>query len=376
MTALESLRGRLVEWLVAAAYPLWSRNGIDHRSGGFIEALDMHGKALGLPRRARVHPRQIYAFAQAQGFGWHGDGAAIVRRGLDYFTNYYQRRDGLFRALVDVDGTPLDERALLYDQAFALLGFAAAATALNASAEFEERALELRHLIEVRLGADDGSYRSEETSEGHRESNPHMHLLEAYLAWAEIGRDSGWAERVRRLIDVSLSRFIHPDSGALGESYLATWQPTPGIAGRIIEPGHQFEWAWLLLRSERWHDGPLRDAALRLISIGNRFGLRNGVAINALYDDFTVKDGNARCWPQTERLKAALLAAMLTGQPDYWSMAEAAAGSLFGYLNTTVPGLWLDVQLPGGELPESTVPASTLYHLVGAITALNLARAG
>jgi mannose/cellobiose epimerase-like protein (N-acyl-D-glucosamine 2-epimerase family) len=377
MMALESLRGRLVEWLVATAYPLWSRNGIDHHNGGFIEALDMHGNALALPRRARVHPRQIYAFAQAQGFGWQGDGRAIVRRGLEYFTKYYRRPDGLFRALVDVNGASLDDRALLYDQAFALLGFAAAATALDARDEFEARALELRHLIDVRLAAGDGSYRSEETLEDYRESNPHMHLLEAYLAWAEIGCDSGWAECARRIADVAVSRFIYPESGALGESYLAaTWRPTPGIAGRIIEPGHQFEWAWLLLRCERWHVAPLREAALRLISIGEQYGVRDGVAINALYDDFTVKDGNARCWPQTERLKAALLAATLTRQPHYWSMADAAANSLCGYLDASVPGLWLDVQLPGGEFLESTAPASTFYHLVGAIAALNRAQAG
>jgi mannose/cellobiose epimerase-like protein (N-acyl-D-glucosamine 2-epimerase family) len=376
MTALQSLRDRLVEWLVAAAYPLWSRNGIDHRSGGFIEALDMQGDALALPRRARVHPRQIYAFAQARDFGWQGDAEAIVLRGLEYFTQYYRRPDGLFRALVAVDGAFLDERALLYDQAFALLGFAAAATLLDARGEFEARALELRHLIDVRLAAADGSYRSEEKSEAYRESNPHMHLLEACLAWAEIGCDAGWGERARSLVDVALSRFINPDSGALGESYLATGEPTPGVAGRIIEPGHQFEWAWLLLRCERWHPAPPRDAALQLISVGERHGVRNGVAINALYDDFTVKDGNARCWPQTERLKAALLAATLTGQPHYGSMAEAAAESLCGYLNASVPGLWLDVRLPGGQFLKSTAPASTFYHLVGAIAGLNRAQAG
>jgi mannose/cellobiose epimerase-like protein (N-acyl-D-glucosamine 2-epimerase family) len=375
MTPLESLRGRLVKWLVGSAYPVWSRNGIDHRNGGFVEALDMQGTPLALPRRARIPPRQIYAFSQAQRFGWEGNGAAIVRRGMEYFNTYYRRRDGLFRALVDVNGRPLDERALLYDQAFALLGFAAAATVLDARAEFEERALALRELIEVRLRSDDGSYFSEEKSADHRESNPHMHLLEAYLAWAEIGRDLGWAEHVRGLVDVALLRFILPDSGAIGEFSPATLGPAPRIEPQVIEPGHQFEWAWLLLRCERWHDAPLRDAALRLISIGDRFGVRNGVAINALHDDFTVKDGNARCWPQTERLKAALLAAMLTGQSQYWSMAEAAAGSLFGYLNTSVPGLWLDVHLPGETL-ESTAPASTFYHLVGAIVALNLARAG
>jgi mannose/cellobiose epimerase-like protein (N-acyl-D-glucosamine 2-epimerase family) len=279
--------------------------------------------------------------------------------------------------LVDVNGIPLDERALLYDQAFALLGFAASATALDARAEFEERALELSHFIDVRLRTDDGSYRSEEKLAHQREANPHMHLLEAYLAWAEIGRDTGWAERVRGLINVALSRFMLPESGALGEFFPDSGRSARGIAHQVIEPGHQFEWAWLLLRCERWHDAPLRDAALRLISIGDQFGVRNGVAVNALNVDFTVKDGNARCWPQTERLKAALLAAMLTGEPQYWSMAEAAAARLFSYLNTSMPGLWLDVHLPGGEILESTAPASTLYHLVGAIAALNhLARAG
>jgi mannose/cellobiose epimerase-like protein (N-acyl-D-glucosamine 2-epimerase family) len=371
MSTLEPLRARLVEWLAAAAYPLWSRNGIDSRNGGFVEALDRNGRALALPRRARVQPRQLHAFSQARSFGWRGDAADIVRRGMDYFTAHYQRRDGLFRTLADVDGASLDERALLYDQAFALLGYAAAATALDACGEFEGRALELRHLLECRLSAGDGSYYSEEESEGHRESNPHMHLLEAYLAWAEIGNDAGWAVGVRNLAELALSRFIRADNGALGESYAATWQPAPGIAGRIIEPGHQFEWAWLLFRCERWHLPDLRDAALRLISVGEDFGVHNGVAINALLNDLTIKDANARLWPQTERLKAALLAAALTGEPRYWSMAEAAAMSLIPYLNTAVPGLWLDVRLPSGEFVDSPVPASTFYHVVVAIAALN-----
>jgi mannose/cellobiose epimerase-like protein (N-acyl-D-glucosamine 2-epimerase family) len=41
------------------------------------------------------------------------------------------------------------------------------------------------------------------------------------------------------------------------------------------------------------------------------------------------------------------------------------------YLNTPVPGLWLDLRLPSGELVDSPAPASTFYHLVGAIAALN-----
>jgi mannose/cellobiose epimerase-like protein (N-acyl-D-glucosamine 2-epimerase family) len=370
VSTLDTLRTHFVKWLADAAYPLWSDRGIDPRNGGFVETLNQNGVALAHPRRARVHPRQVYAFAQAPAFGWRGDATAIVSRGMDYFTRCYQRPDGLFRAMADADGAPLDDRALLYDQAFALLGYAAAAVALDARAEFERRALALRQVMAARLGTGDGSFHSEERCAGY-ESNPHMHLLEAYLAWAEISQDSGWAAGVSSIVDLALSRFIRQDSGALGESFDSRWRPSPEIGGRIFEPGHHFEWAWLLLRCERWHRLPLRATALRLIAIGEQFGVHQGVAVNALYDDFTVKDGSARFWPQTERLKASLLAAALTGEPRYRSMAEAAAMSWSSYLSTSVPGLWRDLRLPGGEFVDSPAPASTFYHVVGAIMALD-----
>ena len=373
MSALEELYAHLEAWLIEAAYPLWVNIGIDARNGGFVEAVDQSGMPLAQPRRARIHPRQVFAFAHAAELGWRGDVAPILGRGMDYFTRFYQRPDGLFRALADTDGAPLDDSAVLYDQAFALLGYAAAATAQGARGAYENRALDLRRAIDSRFGADSGTFYSLEQPSNHRESNPHMHLLEAYLAWAEIGLAPEWAEGVRNLVDVALSRFIRKDSGAIGESYLASGEPSPGSQGRLIEPGHQFEWAWLLLRCEPWQRAPLRAAALRLISMGEQFGVHDGVAVNALHD-FTIADGNARFWPQTERLKAALLAATLTDERRHWSAAEAAAASFAQYLDTRIPGLWFDLRLPGGKLVDSPAPASTFYHLVGAMMALKLAR--
>src|SRR5260221_8043684 len=135
---LAALRGRLLEWLVDRAYPLWARHGVDVRSGAFIEALGQDGRALPWPLRIRVQPRQIYAFASVAAFGWpDGPARTIVRRGVDAMIAAYRRTDGFYRALVDERGRVLDDRALLYDQAFVLLGLAAAGVALDARAEFE-----------------------------------------------------------------------------------------------------------------------------------------------------------------------------------------------------------------------------------------------
>ena len=368
---LRALRDELVSWLVESAYPLWARSGVDPVNGGFMEMLAQDGSPLQRPRRARVQPRQVFSFALASRFGWTGDHRRIVRRGIDYFVAHYLRSDGLFRTLAGIDGAPMDDRALLYDQAFALLGYAGSAQALEARDEFEPRAVALRNAIEAQLAGGGGAFHSDETRGPVFESNPHMHLLEACLAWTEIGRDPGWEEWVRQLVRLAIERFIRADTGALGEVFGGDWRPAPGTAGRIVEPGHQFEWAWLLMRAARGQPGPLRDAALRLILIGERAGVHDGVAINSLLDDLTVHDANARLWPQTERLKAALLAARLTGESWYWSMAAAAAASLPPYFKTRVTGLWLDIREPGGNIIEAPAPASSFYHVAGAILALS-----
>ena len=370
MNDLQASRRWLVDWLCQAAYPLWSRYGIDPSSGSFVEALDQNAAALVCARRARIHPRQVYAFAQARRLGWQGEVSGIIERGMTYFLTHYRRPDGLFLTLAAADGSVQDGRALLYDQAFVLLGYAAAAAALGARDRWEASALELRLLIDRHLLTDAGAYRAEAGAEGY-ESNPHMHLLEAYLAWADISEEPGWRQGVQRLVDLALRRFIRSDDGAIGEFYSATWQPMPGASGNSIEPGHQFEWAWLFVRCEPYLVSAQREAAFRLIHIGETYGVHRGVAINALLDDFSVSDDHARFWPQTERLKAALTAARLTGETRYWSMAVSAAASFFPYIETETAGQWYDVQRPTGHVIAAVAPASSFYHLVGALVVLN-----
>jgi mannose/cellobiose epimerase-like protein (N-acyl-D-glucosamine 2-epimerase family) len=370
---LAALRDRLREWLVGAAYPLWARQGIDPSSGGFVELLSQDGSPLPNPRRARVQPRQVSAFAHAAALGWRGDVAGIVRAAMGYLEVNYRREDGFYRTLISADGAVLDNRALLYDQAFMLLGFSSAAVALDARIQFERRALDLKDAIERHWRGATGGFCSGEVNPGLRESNPHMHLLEACLAWSNIGSDRSWAAWTDEIADLALERFVRPQSGALGEVFTPDWNPAPGTAGRIIEPGHQFEWAWLLLQCRR-RNWPARIAqALRLIAIGEDAGVRGEVAVNALLDDFSDHDLNARLWPQTERLKCTLLAASVTGERRYLALAAQAAESLFIYLDTPVAGLWLDLRRPDGSLIDQPAPASTFYHLVGAITALDTA---
>ncbi len=361
----------LLHWLRVDAYPLWATQGYDRVQGGFQESLTDAGPGAPQPHRARVQARQIYSFARAASLGWSPEQAArLVSEGLEYFLAHYLRPDGLFRTLVAPDGSALDDRAVLYDQAFALLALAESQSVLGPQPELLDTGRLLRTAIYQQLKRSGPGFYSGVPDQLPLLANPHMHLLEAALSWMRVGEDAAWSALAAEIVALALSRFIDPAIGALREHFDADWMPLAGIAGRIVEPGHQFEWAWLLLRWDAAEGGAVRQAAVRLAQLGETHGIREGVAINELLDDFSVRDGDARLWPQTERLKAAVRLAAVTGDARYWSMAVKAAQGLRRYFDTAVPGLWFDRLTASGRFVPQPAPASSFYHIVCAIDEL------
>lgn len=374
---------RLERWLLTDAYPVWAERGWDETRGGFHERLTADGPAASDARRVRVQLRQIYSFARAPALGWREDTRSLVARGLAHLFARYRRPDGLVRTLVAPDGSAVDDRALLYDQAFALLAFAEAHRLLGPEGGLRQAAEALLDRIYTVYERAEWGFRSEEASERPLSSNPHMHLLEAALAWRSVSDDFRWRRLTDYLVEVALHYMVDARAGILREYFEVAGTDCPAIAARLVEPGHQFEWAWLLLCAGSARDAvpghpsapnevatPLFDAAARLIEISEKHGVRDGVAVNSLLDDMTVHDPHARLWPQTERLKAHALMARVTGERRHWRLAAEAAESLERYLDTGPRGLWHDVRLPHGSFPHEPSPASSFYHIVRAIEEL------
>jgi mannose/cellobiose epimerase-like protein (N-acyl-D-glucosamine 2-epimerase family) len=365
---LEREHASLLRWLLTEAYPLWSSWGFDEASGAFAESLTPAGPIAGQPHRARVVTRQIYSYARAADLGWsRPDASRLVAAGLEYFLAHYRRSDGLFRTLVADDGTTLDDRAFLYDQAFVLLALAESQTLLGRQPELLQIAQFLRVALYERMKKASAGFSSGVPDALPLQSNPHMHLLESALSWSRVDGDPAWQALADEIVPLALTRFIDAGTGAVREHFDANWSPLAGIPGRIVEPGHQFEWAWLLLCWGKATQGEAYRAAQRLVQIGEAHGIREGIAINALLDDFSVHDGEARLWPQTERLKAAVRLAAMTREPHYWSMAAQAAAGLRRYLDTGVRGLWYDRLTVDGQFLQQPAPASSFYHIVSAI---------
>ncbi|MGH6910773.1 MAG: AGE family epimerase/isomerase, partial [Phenylobacterium sp.] len=121
---LPALSRRLDDWLDVSALPLWWSLGADHQWGGYHDSLSLTGRPVVGPRRARVQMRQVYVYAAAGASGWNGPWLQAMEHGLAFFEGHFRRSDGLFRSSVNDRGAPVDDVATLYDQAFALLGWA------------------------------------------------------------------------------------------------------------------------------------------------------------------------------------------------------------------------------------------------------------
>mgnify|MGYP003575421215 CR=1 FL=1 len=363
---LNELQAWYSNWLCDAAYPLWSTKGVDP-GGGFHERLGQDGRPFAERRRSRVTPRQAYCFAMGPSLGWRGDAAALVEHGIQFWNAKFRRPDGLYRTLINADGSVSDDRVLTYDQAFGLLALNLGATLDHWRAERERQACELLKLVLEHTRRASGGFENGVPPSLPLESNPHMHLFEAMLAGCEVSSEPNlWQPLADEIAGFALAHFVD-GNGAVHEFFGDDWQFAPGTPGRIVEPGHQFEWAWLLLRWAGDRHPQARAAALKMIQWAETQGVRDGVALQQLLDDGSPHDPGARLWPQTERLKAGALAPRITGEARYLAMTVSAAETLRRYLGTPIPGLWYDRITPQGEMVDEPAPASTFYHLVVAI---------
>ena len=169
-----------------------------------------------------------------------------------------------------------------------------------------------------------------------------------------------------------ITRWIEPRGGAMREFFTSDWAPAADQGSRA-EPGHQYEWAWLLLRYGRYAgDVRIIPVALRLIEFGEKYGVDpvRHVAINACLDNGAPVDRTARLWPQAERIKAGCLAGEMTGEPRYFRIAVEATRVLTGYLDTPLQGLWRDRMQEDGRFVVEPAPASSFYHIVSAAAEL------
>lgn len=359
-------------WLAQDVFPLWSKQGIDPRTGAFVECLSRDGQAMDNPRRAMVQARQIYSFAEAARMGIlaKSDVQGIVRKAVDVLIANYSLENGAFVHSADTNGKPVAAHTDLYTQAFALFGMAEAYGMLGDS-KIKQRAEKLMSYLRRVRRIEDGGYSELIDGKVAFEANPHMHMFEAAIAWMKVDKDSLWREFAAEIEQLCRTKFVDPASGALCEHFEKGWKPQRESEGFVWEPGHHFEWAWLLVQYAEVAGQNAGELPFQLFKVADKMGVKNKIALDEVWSSGKIKKASARFWPQSERVKAAVALGALAPKAEQKQFAQAADDGLeqlFKYFENIRPGLWEDTRSESGSMVNQPAKASSLYHIINAMS--------
>ena len=362
----------LSNWLNDKALPMWADAGYDSGVSLFHERLRLDGVPLpGCPRRLMVQARQIYVFSHAT-----LTGKLDARRQLEWtfeaLTRHFHhpKLPGRWIFSTNPDGSPADTRCDCYSLAFLLFALAWLYR-LQPDAYLIELADEIYGVLDGPLAATGGGVLDGLPSpDGFVRQNPNMHLLEACLALHEATGRSADLCRASSLAQLFSTSLFDGKASALPEMHAHGWLPVHEPPA-WYEPGHHFEWVWLLRRLARTSSFDADEIVPLLLQRAASEGLdAEGFAIDRVEIASRRRTPSRRCWGTCEYLKAcAAQAEALPHEHDLWAARAARALSALhsGFLATPVPGLWYDRIDHRGNPLSIDVPASSLYHIAMAL---------
>lgn len=358
---------RLTDWLKLQAIPLWSGRGLDDVSGASCERLLASGQVDSeIDIRVRVQARQAFCFAAAQCRGWCHNGATLAKGLLEFVENKARVQVGKpgFGHLLNSQLTLIDQRVDLYDHAFFLLAYAWQYR-VTKSEYWLEQAEKLVSYLDSEFAAPNGGWYEGSYVHSCRRQNPHMHLLEAFLALYEATSEARWLARAGEIIALFQTIFFNAKKSVLFEFFNLDWSYSVGTAGATVEPGHMFEWVWLLDWYERCSGRPVGNYIEALFTKALAIGVsRSGLVYDAVTASGEILDGNKRCWGLTELIKACLVRAK-AGDKVAEKIAIDSIDKLFDfYLCASTLGAYVDRRGIDDQIVVAIAPASTLYHLI------------
>lgn len=365
---------RYIKHMRETVLPFWAADGFYQAHGMFAERFDFHGFPVNeVPHRAMVQARQIFIYCHAARSGTYPGGGDIGLRALhtliSLFCDDSDPRAGVCYSIAS-NGSILSRARDSYTHAFVLFALAAAyrlsndrvtLRAIEAISTFVDRNLsDANHF---------GLFDQHPAVSPLKAQNPLMHLLEAYLALHEAWPEGGFLDRASAIVHHFRSRMYLDDHGVLVEHYAQDWSDVADHpTGTFFEPGHQFEWAWLLHWYGELSRTDQQDLADALWSSACRHGRsETGLCFDEVDLAMQPRKLTHRLWPHTEGAKIAAVRA-LHGHSDGAKTADDMLRILDGvFLRRPFVAGWVDrVESDGSPLVDY-VPASSLYHLYSAM---------
>ncbi len=367
-----AIKMNLVSWMREKALPFWALNGVDYQNGGFVEELNQDGSPSTVSfKRVRVQGRQLYSFSSAAILGWNKEAAAIADHGYEFLKKACRAQDGQWVRKLGREGSIIDSQIDLYDTAFVVLGLATyyRLTRNNEALKLVEATLDM---VRVHLGSpSQKGYRQSSDDTGTLRQNPHMHWFECMLSCFEATKDNRFLDEAKRIYGLAEKYFFDAKTGALREMFDNQWKPLYENGKVLVEPGHHYEWVWLLSQARKvMAVNP--QLIPRILAFAERAGVNSatGLVYDQVSDKGVITQPTHRLWAQTEALKAWLVRTDVSESDRELGTQKIESNLLRRYFGREPMGSWCDRLDADGRIHDGPVPASSMYHILLCVTEL------
>lgn len=317
---------RLAAWLRQSALPLWCTLG-QQADGRFEPVLSLDGRRLDAPGSLKAQLRQLQVYADAGLWNWQGPWRAALNAGLGALMER------------EADALTLHERGLWEG-------------ARKRIASVAPEMLEGRRWI-----SEHAAPALAEALAASERSSRYISLLDAALS---DGGEGALAEQILRQVR---DRFLDAEAGVIGEQPVSA-----GGVDAAVDPGRQFEWAWLAARHGRLRASQDDlELARRLFASGLKgVDLKRRVVVDAMSRRGEALGARARLSAQTQWMKAALmLAEAVTDDRDTY-LAQAAQAQRAVWRHLLASGLWRAKRLESGAFIDEPAGADGLHAVMAA----------
>ncbi len=359
---------------------------VDSVNGGFVQNFTDDGRVFEpLTRHLVSSARLVFNYATAYRLFGDRRHLANVEHGLRYIEGVHRKHDvdGYHWRLAD--NRPVDSTNYCYGLAFVLLAYASAHAAGIAPARAGIHAT--ADLMQRRFWqADTAVYADEAAADwsavsAYRGQNANMHSCEALLAAYEATGEAAFLERAATLAHRFTVELASPGNGLIWEHYRQDlsidWDYNRDDPANLyrpwgFQPGHQTEWAKLLLilhhhRPEAWMVE--RATALFDRAVDLAWDDEHGGLMFSLAPDGRVCDTDKYFWVQAESIAAAAWAAQATGEARYLSWYDRLWAYCWTHFIDHRHGAWYRVLTRDNRRTsdrKSIAGAKCDYHTLGA----------
>jgi len=276
---LEAIRARL-DRLAADDWSFWKEHGPDRELGGFHGTLDRKGSAIAPTDKGLIQQTR-HLWSTSLWYEKKERTAEVKALSDDLYrflmAHFYDAGAKEFHFKVSRSGEPVDTKKVLYANSFAIYALVQYARVYGAK-EAADTALACFRAIDTRAhDAKFGGYYQENdppwlTPGAQKETNTHLHLMEAFSALYAYGKDPLVKQRLEELVGIFQTKILQKE-GYARKDFLLDWSP---FGEAEVSYGHDIETSWLLVESAeslgRAEDAGVRKAALTIGSTSVDWG--------------------------------------------------------------------------------------------------------